>query len=854
MQDLEALSSASPPGILTLRDGVVETGDAAATRLFGGEPGDLAGVSLETLVQEGDRERLRRTLEHAASGGGTVSARVRGVRFDGVAFPLDVRLKRLPEVDGVLGVVQDLSAFRRAVGRTERYARMLEQAQSLAGVGHWEYAPEQQTVKWSKGVRHVHGVSDDYRPTIDEALAFYAPEDRDVVRRTVSRAVETGRGIDYEATIVTTRGERRRVRAIGESVSVGGRVERLIGTFQDVTDLHIADEKANRLAAIVDASDAGIYSTDLEARITAWNHGAQRLFGYSEGEAVGRRVGMLAPPERETEMPAVHDRVIRGENVELESELLRKDGRRIAAALVVGPIRDRSESVIGISVVARDISEQRRQGRSLDSFFQLAADPLCIIDLQGRLVRINPAFERMLGYSSAELKGRDGADFMHPDDVAISRRKLASLVEGRPTPYFLNRFIGRDGAVYWLEWTARADLEQGVVYAVARDVTEQRRVEERRRQSQKLEALGVLSSGIAHDFNNVLAAVRGHAELARSAIETSPGDTPRIGEALDEIMRAADRASGVVRRILSFSRREANQESLVEIGRVFGEAAGMMRSLIPATIELRFNIDSNAGFVHGERSEIEQILINLCTNSLQAMAGRPGWIAVELRRAVDGGKAGVEVAVRDNAGGVRPEHEERVFDPFFTTKGVDEGVGMGLAVVHGIVTAHGGRVWLENRPGVGAAFRVWLPAASATPAAEAAATGLAESSIDAKASGIALLVEDEPAVRSLVQRALEREGYTVVSCGDPDLALELGAEERFDVVITDLTMPQMSGLQLAGRLRDLQSRAAIVLMTGADRPPTSSELAAAGVRRVLQKPFRLDDLRQAVSEALQEPT
>jgi signal transduction histidine kinase/ActR/RegA family two-component response regulator len=400
--------------------------------------------------------------------------------------------------------------------------------------------------------------------------------------------------------------------------------------------------------------------------------------------------------------------------------------------------------------------------------------------------------------------------------------------------------------------------------AVLRDVSARRqaeaeraRLESRLLQAQKMEAIGTLAGGIAHDFNNILAAILGYTELVADSL-------PERGEAranLEQVLQAGERARELVKQILTFSRQSEQERRPVRLAMVVGEVLRLLRSSLPTTIEIRRDLAAADGVVLAEPTQLHQVLMNLCTNAAQAMEPGGGVLTVSLHReTVEGAEAaeheGAEagdhqvLSVADTGRGMSPTQREKIFEPYYTTKPAGEGTGLGLAVVHGIVRAHGGWLRVESEQGRGSTFRIYLPQASE----EAAEETLALHTLPTGSERV-LLVDDEAALVELGRQTLERLGYQVEAFTDSREALAT-LEERpadFDLVITDQTMPGITGLELAAEARRIRPGLPVLLCTGFSRVVDEASTRRAGVREVLMKPLVARDLAQAVRRALGQP-
>jgi nitrogen-specific signal transduction histidine kinase/CheY-like chemotaxis protein len=386
-------------------------------------------------------------------------------------------------------------------------------------------------------------------------------------------------------------------------------------------------------------------------------------------------------------------------------------------------------------------------------------------------------------------------------------------------------------------------------------VTARKKLEGQVQQTQKMEAIGTLAGGIAHDFNNILAAIVGYAELAR--IKTP--ENREVRAYLEGVLQASNRASGLVRQILAFSRPEQSERRPIELRPIITEALGLLRATIPSTIEFKSEFRSDAPVVFADATQVHQVLMNLGTNAWHAMKDRPGLLHVKLERCVidathEASRArlapGVyaRVSVIDTGGGMDAEHMQRIFDPFFTTKAPGEGSGLGLAVVHGIMAGHEGAVTVYSEPGHGTVFHLYFPAYPG----DATAVGIDMASTPRGAGEQILFIDDEESLARLGGQILTALGYTVEVSTQPVAAVELvrASPQRFALVITDQTMPGMTGLDLAGVLRGIRLDLPIILMTGYSLALNAERLNEVGLRQVMLKPIGIHALGIAVHSAI----
>jgi PAS domain S-box-containing protein len=493
-------------------------------------------------------------------------------------------------------------------------------------------------------------------------------------------------------------------------------------------------------------------------------------------------------------------------------------------------------------------------------------DVIFVLDAEGIIRYKSPNVTRHFGWRPEELVGTPGWGYVHADDRPRVQEAFTQVLAapGREnTAEF--RYRTRDGRYRTIRMTAVNRLDHPLVRGVVgsyRDVTERQqaeaeklRLEGQLRQAQKMESLGTLAGGIAHDFNNILSPIMGFTEMTLA--DLPPAHTARGN--LGEVLKAAKRARDMVQQILTFSRHTAPELKPMKIAPVIEEAVKLLRSTLPATIDIHLALGREAGFVMGDSTQVHQMIVNLGTNAYHAMRPQGGRLEIGLEEiAVGGGVAspGRELApgtygvitVKDTGHGMAPEILDRIFDPYFTTKPKGEGTGMGLAVVLGIVKGHGGSIQVDSRPGAGTTFRIYLPQMAV--AVEAAV----HETTDTIPLGFEhiLMVDDEPQLLDLARQMLERLGYrvTTAASGVEALARFRRTPEAFDLVVTDQTMPHLTGAELAGELMRLRPQTPVLLCTGFSETMDPERARAMGLQGFLLKPVSMKSLATTVREVL----
>jgi PAS domain S-box-containing protein len=505
-----------------------------------------------------------------------------------------------------------------------------------------------------------------------------------------------------------------------------------------------------------------------------------------------------------------------------------------------------------------------RGWRRYQSMIEHSSDALILSrPTMGGILYASPAIERVLGYTIDDLRGREVLDLIHPEyRQAATKLRDALLRAPGKVSVDETKVVHKDGSWRWIELTRSNLLDEPSVRAVVfnfRDITERKqaeaeraRLEQRLRQAEKMEAVGRLAGGIAHDFNNILGGILGYAEMLA---ENAPPGSP-LKRYADNVLTGANRASGLVEQILSYSRSQRAKRLPVELGSIVAETLELVRGSLPAGIRLESEV-AKALYVVGDATQLHQVTMNLCTNAIHAM-GSAGTLRVKLESAEVTAErtlahttlhAGAYacLTVEDTGSGMDEATLARIFEPFFTTKEAGKGTGLGLSLVYGIVTDSAGAIDVRSGPGRGSTFAIYLPRVdSPVIAVEDAAAGPV-----ARGNGErVLVVDDEEALVAVTSEALRRIGYEPVPCSDGPAAIAAFDAAHIDAVIADEVMPGLTGTQLAASLRRKRADLPIILVSGYIGPMMTERAAAAGVNEILKKPVLARDLAAALGRAL----
>lgn len=640
--------------------------------------------------------------------------------------------------------------------------------------------------------------------------------------------------------------------------------------FRDITERMVSEnalrESEDKLSSLFRAAPIGI-GVVIDRVLRIVNQRFCDLLGYSADELIGKTSRMLYPTDEDYEFVgrAKYSQIRKQGTGTVETRMVKKDGTVIEILLSSTPI-DTGDLRKGVTFTALDITDRKRSEQALKesetlfrALFEHAPIGAAVLDSKGLIMLANIALQNMLGYSADELKGRHFSEISFQDDIEDEMADFKRLVDGTLDFYSMEkRYIHKDGRILWGSLAvsvSRDDTGRLVsIVAMIEDITPRKQLEVQLRQSQKMEAIGTLAGGIAHDFNNILSIIYGYTELSLSML---PENSP-ITRDLHEIMRASQRARDLVGQILTISRQQKEERKPTSMGLIAKEIAKFLRASLPSTIEIVPKVGSNIRSIMADPIQMHQVIMNLCTNAAHAMRRDGGTLEIGIDNveigpdfvsehpgAVPG--ASVRITVRDTGDGISREHIERIFEPYFTTKKKGEGTGLGLAVVLGIVHSHNGVVTVRSEIGRGTEFQVFFPAVMEMNIPEEQDTEKFSGG-----SGHILFVDDEPMLVKTEKRKLERLGYKVTAATDGIEAYSIfsGSPDAFDLIVTDMTMPKMTGLELARKIEALRSDLPVIVCTGYHETIMSGGKLGGNIREVLIKPVTLKNLADAVSKVL----
>jgi len=596
-----------------------------------------------------------------------------------------------------------------------------------------------------------------------------------------------------------------------DNVGLQAKLARLLRTLrrEAASERNLRSERESLFSAVVESSNDAIITKLLDGTITGWNGAAERLFGFTAAETVGENIDIIVPPERRTETSNVVERIRRGEPIELyETVRMHKDGRSIDVSLSISPIRTAPDKIVGISMAARDITENKQTQKALTQemeerrrIFDTSNDLILVTDTSGNFIQVSPSVTAILGYQPSDMIGHSAVKFIHPDDLENTRSEMRAARRGQNKRNFETRYIDKEGKSVALNWTGTWSEPVRRHFFIGRDLTEKQAAEAQLRHVQKMDAIGQLTGGVAHDFNNILTVITGTIGILEDAVAGDP-QLAAIARLIDE---AAERGANLTKHLLAFARKQPLQPLEVDVNSLVLEAAKLLQPTLGEHIEITPLLAEDAWTALADPSQLTTAVLNLALNARDAMPNG-GKLALETSNVYldenyasmqDEVAAGnyVMIAVSDTGSGIPAALLERVFDPFFTTKEVGKGTGLGLSMVFGFVKQSGGHIKLYSEEGHGTSVKIYLP--RATGLNQTAAEALVSVDIEGGSEAV-LVVEDDPLVRRYVMTQIESLGYTTLEAANATDALHVidnGAD--IDLLFTDVIMPgHMNGRQL----------------------------------------------------------
>jgi two-component system cell cycle sensor histidine kinase/response regulator CckA len=626
--------------------------------------------------------------------------------------------------------------------------------------------------------------------------------------------------------------------------------------------------------ALIENSSDIIVLLDAEGIIRYETPAVERLLGYTPAELIGTNIVERLHPDDVSKVIEAYGAINAGRTPGgtswnghfIEARFCHKDGLWRTMQCIFNALPS-DLPVVGIVINLHDITERKRSDKALresndylNKLVNYANAPIIVWDPKFRITRFNHAFERLTGYGAREVIDKDLSMLFPQVSKEESISNILDTLKGKHWVSLEVPILCKNGNIRIVLWSSAnmySEDSTSLIATIAQghDITERKHLQKQLVQAQKMEAIGTLAGGIAHDFNNILSAIIGFTELAQMKLESDS----EIKDDLKEVLTAGSRAKDLIKQILAFSCQTKEERMPVQMELIVKEALKLLRSTLPTTIDMRENIWSKS-VILSDPTQLHQIVMNLCTNAAHAMREKGGILETTLTDVMLDSDfvsthpdihpgAYQKLTVSDTGHGIKLEVMNQIFDPFFTTKGVDEGTGLGLSVVYGIVKDCGGTITVYSEPDKGTTFNLYFPILKGT-----AEEKTSEYTISPTGTERILLVDDEKPIVNIITKILSSLGYDVQSRTSSIEALELfkAMPKKFDLVITDMTLPQMSGDALAQELMKIRPDLPVILCTGFSENITKEKAETMGIKVFLMKPLLKEEMAHAIRRVLDE--
>ncbi|PIQ64063.1 MAG: hypothetical protein COV97_11440 [Zetaproteobacteria bacterium CG11_big_fil_rev_8_21_14_0_20_59_439] len=791
-------------------------------------------------------------------------------RKNGECFPVEVTLARI-DIDGVQQLYciwRDISERKQVEDALKQSEERLKQAQIIGEVGVWDWNPVTGALVWTEETYNIFGYAlGEVEPGFELFLKHVHPEDREPLTRAVEAALHEGSKYDIDCRFMRVDNSEGVANAQGKvSFDAAGKPVRMLGTFQDIT---ARKQTENRLRealslqmATLEATADGILVVGNKGQWTAYNRKFADMWRIPED--------ILESGDDQRALDFVLDQLLDPQGFidkvmslyarpeESSFDVLHfRDGRVFERYSMEQRIED---EIVGRVWSFRDVTERHRTEEELRmSKFVMENAPynITFLDEHAKIHYMNKTGRETFGLTEEEVRGMYLSDIDPGASDEIWREHWQDLKQ-RKQVSLEREHRRKNGEVFPVEIIANYMQfgQQAFNAAFDRDVSDKKSLEAQLRESHKMEAIGTLVGGIAHDFNNMLAAIQGNVYLARMQLQGQPD----VSDKIDNIEQLGNRAAEMVKQLLTFARKDRVSMMVFSLNSFLNEGYRLTRTLIPENIEHSNVICSEELKVYGDATQLQQVLMNLLNNAVDALAGgsqpsiRCSLDAYEaddtfrLRHPHLAGERFACLSVQDNGCGIEPDALGKIFEPFFTTKEVGKGTGLGLSMLYGAVQTHGGVVEVESKPGQGSTFRIYLPLCvvddpveSGNPAEPAGGYG-----------ETILLVDDQEDLRTTSAQVLSVLGYRVLQAGTGREALQVFHEQQggIDLILSDVVMPDMGGVELLQVIRGEGCKVPVILATGYDRQHVLDRSGLDEYCIVISKPFDFNELSRNIQTML----
>jgi PAS domain S-box-containing protein len=733
-------------------------------------------------------------------------------------------------------------------------------------------------LEWNPGAEQIFGYSRDEAVgrSLDDLVSR-----PDVVEeaKAITKKVLSGQHlVPLETVRYRKDGTPVNVIVASSPIQIEGELHGAVGVYTDITDrkraeeaLRVSEEKFRLTFESV--PDAVTISRIEDGRYLSVNNGFCRITGYSKEEATGKTAFELGlyvnPADRERLLANLQDKgMVDGFEVQY-----RMKDERVLDTLLSGKIF-RYEKKDCLVAVVKDVTqfkgtqeELRRSEKRYRDLFNSVSDLIYTQDLEGHFLSANRAMTEIFGYEPEEFIGHKTTDFMKPELRPLFYTEYIEKIKKQGHNEGVTSYFARDGRKTYLEYRSRL-IKPGTgepyITGIGRDVTERilaekeiKKLNKQMLQAQKMEAVGTLAGGIAHDFNNLLQGILGFTQMLLMEKDGNDPDTAK----LEQIEKAAHRASELTQQLLAFSRKVESNLRPVDLNQELEQVRNLLERTIPKMIAIELHLEDHLNVIRADPAQLEQVIMNFGVNARDAMPDS-GKLVFETEnvtldeeycKAHLGARPGryVLLSISDTGQGMDRETLEHIFEPFFTTKGVGSGTGLGLAMVYGIIKSHGGYIMCYSEPGEGTTFKIYLPVMEGDPVRNETETNR-NAAVPEGGSETILLVDDEEILRDIGKDILEKFGYTVLLAADGESAVELYRENPEDIslVILDIVMPGMGGKKCLEEILKMNPQAKVVMASGYSINGRVKEVLDGGARAFIKKPYELKQMLAEVRKVL----
>lgn len=882
VKHLEALVESTPLATVQLTEDNVITGiNLEFTRVFGFEPNDAIGKHIDLLISTQEYKEEAEGLTAQTLEGDTIHKISRRKRKDGTLIDVEIfagPLKVEGKILGCYGHYKDITEQKKLEKslqeREEKFKHLFIEAQvALFRTRISDGALLEVNERYARmaGYSTIQECMTNFHP----GKSWADPKERDDLMKILE---QEGSVKDFETKIIRGDGVHIWIKFSATIYKEKGYLE---GSIVEISTRKQAEKALKEVNTILNRSPSVAFTWKNQEGwpVEFVSENVARIFGYTAKEFISGEVTYIEcvhKDDLERVIEEVTSFSVENGRIEFKHEpyrIVTKNGNIKFVNDWTFIVRDEDGNISHYKGIIEDITEQKQTEERLKEreeiyrqLFDSVNDAILIVPFEKKKIRspyidANKLACKRYGYIREEFLKMTPYDLNHEDmhnALPIIQEKL--LTAGHVL--FESIHVTKDGEKIPVEIHANSGKlgNMNVILSIVRNISERKNAEETKRslesklaQAQKMEAIGVLAGGIAHDFNNILTGIMGFAELAIMATEKGSEAEQNI----KKVLKSGNRASGLVKQILSFSRREGKELKPLKPSLIVKETIKLLRAALPTTIEIRPNINSNS-LINGDHTEIHQILLNLCTNAGHAMQEKGGVLEISLNDVKISSSAGIdlhylmpgnylELTVKDTGGGIDKAIVDKIFDPYFTTKEIGTGTGLGLSIVHGIVHNYGGLITVDSKSGEGSTFRILLPVIKGYLSPEMQINEELKTGTER-----ILIVDDEPFIVEYVEKMLKKLGYKPVAVNSSVDALQIFRKkpDEFDLVITDMTMPNMTGKDLAKELLTIRPDIPVIICTGFSDYIDEDKAIDMGIKAFVMKPIVTRDMANTIREVL----